>query len=292
MSEKIHQEIPKTLIPEGMHTAERYPKLTLQFMRHSVKEKADKPDNDILLTPEGRQKAAETFDQPMDMRFGHTVGSPRVRTTETAVAAASQDPELTPENLGIGKTRIKEELNYAVDESNEYGRKFNEAYEAGKVISFLVQESDTLAREYKDAVSSTYSEMAGNIASIILKNYEVASRGSRILEQSENPENETNDFSRILATHATIQECFLIKLTEKLKGVDARDELMAVIGDKGFDYNEGFSTEVSVELGEVQVRIKYKKGDFVLNEIVSPEILKQISQEGEELLAEINDEVL
>lgn len=255
------------------------PKVVLHFLRHSIKEKApEKDDKDIKLSPEGRALAAEKFDDPMDMRYAHVVGSPRVRTHEIAVAAATGDSSLRPEDLGVGKVRVDETLDFK-DEGGVYGEAFNKAYTDGRLLPFLLQESDVLARENGDTASSTYSRSAANIASIIHRNYEVASRGAAILEQSENPENTRNDFERVLATHGTIQECFLLKVVEKLKGVQERDILLSLIGDNGFDYVEGFDVTLSKDNGVETIRITYKKGDYTLDENVPIEIIEEI--EGE-----------
>ncbi len=255
------------------------PKVVLHFMRHSIKEKApEKSDEQISLSPEGRKLAAEKFENPLDMRFAHVVGSPRVRTRETAVAVATGNVEI--EDLGIGKVRVNELLDFVVDEVGNYGKRFIEEFIAGRVMSFLVKESDQLAQESGDTTSSTYSRMAANIASIIYRNFEAASRGASILKQSENPQNKANDFERILATHGTIQESFLMKVAEKVKGIEERDALILAVGEGGFGFNEGFDAVLSKENGKEKIRITYKKGEYVFDEVVSPEIIREIMGEG------------
>lgn len=246
-------------------------------MKESAPEKDDK---DVLLNDEGRHLAAEKFEKPLGMRFGHVAGSSRIRTLETAVIAATQDITKEPEDLGIGKAREKKDLDFYVDENGEYGKRYNKAYDGGKMMAFLMRESDDLAKEYGDTTSCTYSRMAANIARIIYQNFQAAKRGAAVLEQSKNQKNELNDFERILATHGTIQESFLLKVVEKLKGIEARDAFFLVIGEKWFDFTEGFDVTLSKENGEEKIRITYKKGAFLFDEIVSVGIIEEIISEG------------
>jgi len=265
----------------GKESSDKKPKVILHFMRHSIKEKApEKNDTEIQLNEAGRKLASTKFDAPVDFRFAHTVGSPRVRTHETATIAATGDPEATPTDLGLGKMRVNPDLDFGLDVQNPYGKKFYDEFMAGKAMPFLVHESDALAKLEGDQVSSTYSRMAANIAKIVYKNYEVALRASSILDKSENPENEQNDFERVLATHGTIQESFLLKVIEKMKGESARDELLEIVGLNGFDFIEGFDVTLAPEGDAIQIRLTYKKDTYILDEIVPPEIVKQIVDEG------------
>ncbi len=258
------------------------PKVVLHFLRHSIKETApEKSDLDIKLSESGRDLAAEKYENPLNMRFAHVAGSTRIRTHETAAVAATQNTEAGVEDLGVGKLRIKEELDFNVDETGEYGKRFNKEYAEGALMTFLVHTSDTFAKENGDTNSSTYSRMAANIARTVYRNFEVASRGASILEQSEHPENEINDFERILVTHATIQESFLLKVVEKIQGIAARDNLLTLIGENGFGYTEGFDVTLSKENGDEQIRIVYKKGDYVFDEVIPLVVIKEIIDEGE-----------
>lgn len=254
-----------------------YPRVTLHFLRHSIKEKSPEEieDKDVHISNEGRDIAAQKFDDEMNLRFGHIVGSPRIRTLETAAVVATMDSEVNPEDLGVGKARINEALDFVADDT-EYGKKFVEAYKNGRTLSFLVHESDALAEETGDINSSTFSRMAANVARIIIKNYDVAVRGAAILDQSVNPANKKNDFERILATHATVQESFLLKLVERVRGIQERETLLSLIGENGFDYVEGFDVVLSKEGSEEKIRIKFQKGDFILDEIVPIEVLKEL----------------
>jgi broad specificity phosphatase PhoE len=259
------------------------PTVTLHFMRHSIKAgaSADMTDQQIPLTDQGRELAAKKLEAPLDMRFSHVAGSSRVRTHETAVIAATQNPAVTPNEFQVGKVRSLAELDFDTNEADVYGRRFADEYRKGRLLPFLIKESDALAKESGDTTSSTYSRMAANIAKLIERTYEAASRGASILEQSHNTDNEKNDFERVFVTHASIQESFLLKLVEKMKGESARDELLSKIGDNGFEYVEGFDTTLSKKNGEIQVRITYKKGDYSFDEVVPQSVLEEIIKEGE-----------
>ena len=255
------------------------PKVVLHFMRHSIKENApEKNDMDILLSEDGRKLASEKLDSPLDLRFAHVEGSSRIRTQETAVIVATQDYGMSTENIGVGKLRNNEALDFNIDESGDYGVRFYKEYKEGRLMSFLINESDLFAQEKGDMNSSTYSRMAANIAGIIYKNFEVASRGASILEKSTNVENKKNDFERIFVTHATIQESFLLKVVEKVKGTAERDTLLSLIGEDGFGYTEGFDVTLSKENGQEKIRVVYKKGDYIFDEIVPVSTIKEIAQ--------------
>lgn len=258
------------------------PKVVLHFLRHSIKEKAPKgtDDKDIRLSDEGRKLAAEKYENPMNMRFSHVEGSMRIRTHETAAIAATRDSQINPKDLGVGKIRTNEALDVDTDEEKEYGKRFFKEYGAGRLMTFLIHESDAFAKGISDTSSSTYSRMAANIAGIIYGNFKTASRGASILERSANSENESHDFERILATHATTQECFLLKVAEKVRGVTARDELLSVIGENGFDVTEGLDVTLLKEDGQEQIRITYKKGNYSFDEIVPASVIEEIIEEG------------
>ncbi len=267
--------------PKQENKLEQMPEVVLHFMRHSTKEKApEKEDKDVLLSAPGRELAAGKFEEPMDMRFAHTMGSPRVRTHETVAVAATKNPEANPEDLGIGKMRITEKLDFILDEKSQYGAKFHEVFNAGTALPWLINESDQLAKETGDTYQSTYSRMAGNIAGLIYKTYLAASRGAKILEQSQNEGNETNNFERILGTHGTLPESFLLKLVDKMHGAEARDKLLKTIGT-GFGVTEGFDVKLSKKDGQEQIRITYKKGEYTFDEIVPATTLEEIIKEGE-----------
>lgn len=257
------------------------PKVILHFLRHSIKEEGTgKDDKDISLSGEGRELAARKYENPLDMRYAHVEASPRMRTQETAATTATKDAKARPEDLGVGKMRIREALDYNLDETEGYGKRLYEKDAEGKLLSFLLHESDAAVRASGDTTSSTYSRMAANIAGIIYRNYQTASRGASMFERSEHSQSEHNDFERILATHGAIQECFLLKAVEKVKGIAAHDALLAVIGEKGFDFTEGFDVTLSKENGMRQIRITYKRGEYVLNEIVPVSVIEEIIEEG------------
>ncbi|MEI8096637.1 MAG: hypothetical protein WCG73_00870 [Candidatus Moraniibacteriota bacterium] len=258
------------------------PKLVLRFLRHSKKERVleEVEDKDIPLSVEGRDLAAIKYETPLDFRYGHVVGSPRIRTQETGAVAATQNSETILEDLGVGKVRVDESLDFFVDDTL-YGKRFHKAYAEGNLMSFIVHESDIIAKETEDVSSSTYSRMAANIARIIYRNFEIASRGASVLAQSENTENKQNDFERIIATHAGIQESFLFKVVEVIKGREEREALLSLIGETGVDFTEGFDVILSKENGEEKIRIVYKKGEYVFDEVVSADSLKRIIEEGE-----------
>jgi broad specificity phosphatase PhoE len=259
---------------------ETFPTLTLHFMRHSIKEKSDAQDAGVHLSEEGRKQAVDRYEQPIDLRFGHVVGSPRLRTKETAFLAATKDQSQEIENAPIGKIREDDRLDFKADENTLLGKAMYEAYNNKKTLSYYVYESDKLAQQHHDVESGTYLRMAGNIAEILLENYETAVRGKAILEQSTNQNNKPNDFERILGSHQGVLESFLLRYCEKVNGVEDRDKLLSIIGEEGFGFNEGFDVVFCKDGSDIAIEISYKKGDFSLREKIIPDILSEMVKEG------------
>ena len=271
--------------------------IDLRFFRHDEKENdKSKSDEEIRLTPAGREHAKAQAEE-VNLAQSVAFGSPRKRTQETAglVMAGAQDEITGKESLedlkekidsevGYGsKINVDQRLNFILDANNEYVKQATEAFKAGELIKFLVEKSDQLAKETGDDRSSTYSSMAASIAQIIKKYMGVAPRWDELVKD-ESKKYESK-LERFFGTHQSIQESFLAKVLELTKGEEARNEFIQVVKNKGFDYAEGFEVEILTKNGSVEpvVHIKYKKGDFEIDEDVSIELINQIAETNSDL---------
>ena len=270
-------------------------KIRLNFFRHDEKENnPQKTDNDIELTLSGR-KHAKAQAQDTNLAQSMAFGSPRRRTQETAgFIMAGQDEDIKGnESFDELKTKIDKNLKYgskiAIDprlvfnmgSGSEYVKDMLVYLKKGEFMKFMVEKSDKLAEELGNESDSTYSGMASSIASIIKKYIDIAPRWNELVLDKTKKYEDTLD--RFFVTHQSVQESFLAKVIELTKGVEERDRFMLAIKNNGFDYAEGFKTEIITKNSEgIIVHISYKKEgenpdeSFEFEENISVEILDEI----------------
>ncbi|MEK7586299.1 MAG: hypothetical protein AAB453_00295 [Patescibacteria group bacterium] len=280
----------------SLETEKYSSKIELKFFRHDEKGKAGEgeTDNEVLLTPAGRQHAksqAELYDISQAVAFG----SPRLRAQETAgfTMAGNLENVTGEETLEELKEKIDKGLGYgtklATDKrldfnsnfATPYGQKALGAFKSGRYLKFLVEESDRVAEETNDEESSTYNRQAGAIASILKKYLSISPRFDKLVKDE--AKDYEKEMYRFFGTHQGVAESFLIKVVEKMKGVGERNKLVSLL-NQGFDYFEGFTVEVLTnnEQAEPVIKINYsKKGaksedDFIFNEIIPKEIVDEI----------------
>lgn len=285
---------------EKLKTLEQKPefssKIALRFFRHDEKEGDPlKNDHDIELSDTGREHA-KTQARETNLSQSVAFGSPRLRTQETAgfVMAGDRDEITGKESfaelkakidseLGHGsKIKVDQRLNFALEADTGYVRKAEEAYKNGELVKFLVEESDELAKNVGDNESSTYSRMASSVASIIKKYFGIAPRWDDLANDESKQYEKT--LERFFGTHQSIQESFLAKVIELTKGIEERDRFVRAIGNKGFNYTEGFEVDITKKntSAEPTIHLTYKKEgstpteNFVFDEEVSGSVLDQI----------------
>lgn len=278
-------------------------KIDLRFFRHGEKESdKTKPDEEMRLTETGKRQAVEkSVDK--DITQAVAFGSPRKRTQETAgLVMTGQLDEITgkegleelreklDKELKVGsKIGVDKRLDLNSDSTSEYGKKAYEAFKnSGKFLKFLVEESDALAESLKDKTAFTYSRQASNVAEFLAKYLAIAPRWDNLAQDENKSYGDT--LKRFFSTHQGIAESFLAKIIEQTKGKEERDAFVTALGNKGFDYAEGFNVEISTVGGKEQrVRISYKKEKdgktlFAYDEIVPKEkieglILRKLKKE-------------
>ncbi len=131
-------------------------------------------------------------------------------------------------------------------------------YGRGEYLKAIIEDSDRVALATGDTSGAAYSNKAAQIAQIIEKYIKIAPRWNKLVQEKTNKY--TENLERYLGTHQGMQESFLAKIIEKTKGLEERNKFLASVGDTGFDYIEGFETDISTKQnGEIVIKIKYSK---------------------------------
>lgn len=285
--------------PEKMESKEQpTSKIVLEIFRHGEKEKQKEGEleYEVRLTPKGREQATEKgkkiHPQP---NIAMALGSPRKRTQETATRAMlAEKEEITPEmsleeiekiislEQKYGKKiTIDPRLNFNIE--GPAGKKIHENFKAGRLLEYMIHESDNDAINLKDKEASTYSRTAGNIAELVKKYVEIAPKFDKIVKQ--NPEKYMqykNQMERYMGSHQSIAESFMAKVLEKTKGLEERDKFVKSLGT-GFKETQGIRVEINNTSQGVKTEIKYKIGDQEETLEVPEEILDEIIKDRDDL---------
>lgn len=248
------------------------------------------------LTPEGRGHATEVGrgknSQPEN---AVAVGSPRVRSTETAIRhmAAGRDEitdDMSLEEMrevigrevnakGRGKRKKKEivdeRLNFITDGTPEYHEEFMGEYKKGEGLVYTVEKSDEAMERFEDELSTSYSRAAGNFAEIVKKYMDILPRWSEIVEK--NPEKYKKfhyEMQRFLGSHGTVAEGLLLKVIEKKEG--GKPAVLDFIKENGlengFHFSEGYGVNLELHGSKPIVRFRYKDKEWE----VSPDLIADI----------------
>ncbi len=228
--------------------------VTLYFIRHGEKQKAEKPDELLELTEKGRLQAVKLGKQIRpNPNVAIAFGSPRKRTQETAACvmlARDIDPNASLKDI---EEKIAEQVKVGkkifVDKRLDFNLgKFEAAsikaiIDEGRLIPYWVEESDELALNKNDVEATTYTRQAGNIAEIIKKYVKVAKQFHKIIAEPEKRDKYGNKLERYLGTHLGIVESFVAKIIEKTRG---RQEAVKFAGTipKGFGETKGMRVNI------------------------------------------------
>ena len=283
--------------------SEKASEVTLHLFRHAEQLKDPNKTNQAFeLTEAGRKQAMEKSGATggeRNLKQTMAFGSPRKRAQQTAgfaMAGGFIDSITGTESLEELKGKIDKDikvgskigvdprLDFHLDKNTPFGR---EAYEAVFVkynyVQFLVNRSDELAVETNDPKASTYSRHARDVAQIVKKYAGVGNQWTTLVEggKYQDPKLE-----RFLGTHGGDAESFLLKVIERVKGVEERNRLLDLMPHQ-FDYTEGFDVTLTNQGSEQKLHILFKKEDknspeksFVFDEDVPLEIVDDIIEEG------------
>lgn len=305
----MKEQLEKTLESKEKPTS----RIVLEFFRHGKREKTkhelgETSEEDVneqinlSLKPEGRKQATEKgkkiHPQP---EVALSVGSPRKRAKETAVRVmlAEKDkitPEMSFEEIEkvispeqkYGKRIIADpRLDFNVE--GPVGEKANKAYYAGRTMQYLIYESDQDAIKLKDKESTTYSRAAGNVAELIKRYADIAPNFDKVVKN--NPKKYAqynNQMERYFGSHQSVIEPLLVKVLEKIKGIEYRDKFIESLG-AGFKDAEGFRVEINNTPQGPEIEIKYKMGDKDGSEKLPYKTLEEIIEDKDELNKKIKE---
>jgi len=287
------------------------PSIRLEFFRHGKTEPQTegKQEHQRRLTDEGRIMATESGkNRNSNPEIGLIYGSPRERSQETAYRQLfSNNSEITEDKsledieeliknkLPVGQKKIIDErLNYNWSGSQKFNEISTEHLNAKNALKFLVEESDNLALESGDKISTSYSRCAGNTAEIIQKYLKILPNWERIAQaDSQKIEGEKKDYAknnnelqRFLGSHGATVENFLLKLIDKTEGRKATLEFIKNLPDQNnFQFNDGYSVRLFLESNQPKIEIKYH--DKIWN--IAPEMLNEFIGDKDKLDKKIAD---
>ncbi|MGB5019132.1 MAG: hypothetical protein WBO66_05400, partial [Candidatus Moraniibacteriota bacterium] len=229
---------------------------------------------DLRLTPEGRNQMTERgkdFDPQVEVSVG--MGSPYVRTQETAYRSMLANEDIAPEDsLEDIERKLAEQMSYgkkmieddrlAFHADGPTGEDGAKAYYEKRYMPWVIDESDQSAIKNGDTGSSTFTRMTGNLAEIISRYATVSDNFQRIVTHDSEKKYEAtgNQLERYIGTHLGISECFVAKVLEKLKGAEAKDEFVKSVGS-GFLEGEGIHIEIINTGSEQNISMTYTVKD-------------------------------
>lgn len=271
-------------------------RITFDLARHSLKNKTEREE----LSSDGMTDAAKVgeegrFSDEIESRVEkdeelEIYGSGRERTIQSSLLRMlgdkfkeadfkNTDPQELVEwftNSGEIKVTQTELLDFKSGEG-DYHDELYEAFGKGKLLSWLIDESDRRAIETDqdpDKVD-TFSTQAGNVAAFL---WAVGSSKAEDLSQSDK---EKEDF--VFATsHQSILESFIYKAIKMNNGLEKADQFVKDLDGRGFRENQGLEVEFiasKYELDSWVLVVSYNGEEFTL----WPDELGQIMQEGEDI---------
>jgi hypothetical protein len=302
---------------ENQEAKEILAEIILHIRRHDEKGPKPEPTEEELaagvdtepLTPlsnTGKQNAAALGREDVDLRRAQVIGSPRIRSRHTAafhmvggrdeVSGEEEHDELEAliQELGDNQSRFRvdERLDFHDDKSAPLGKALDDAYYAKTYLTTIVNDSDRIARESGGEYESTFTAKAAQVAEMIQKYYEAASRLPAVSEAVQSAqaakygadiEQSTAPFERFMGTHQGLGESFLLRAVEKVEGVEKRDELLAAIGKEGFGFSEGFDIRIIQTADGTEAKLTYTNTrDGQKTEItLSKETLKELQNDAD-----------
>ncbi len=281
------------------------PTIRLEIFRHDQPAPAapGEKDEQRRLTPQGREHAQQVGKEKKPLvSMGLAYASPRDRAQETAYRQLLANESFTGAEASLddlkaavekalpfgNKLIVSENLNYQVSHNPEFAKAWGVAYNEGRLLAFLLEQSDAVARENNDLADYSYSRSAANVAEIVKKYVGIEPVWQRVYGQNEQKYQANTEMQRFLGTHQSIGETFLLKVIEKTQGRDAALKFIEQLPNKnGFDVSEGFSVNIAPSADEVKVTITYGSTSWDLTR----EVLDEIVQDREQLDKEINDQL-
>ena len=269
--------------------------IILEFMRHGRKEKVEgKDDYDIRLIPEARVDAKNKGQRlGVQAEVSVAYGSPRKRAQEAATRvmlgnelditddmSLEEIEEEVADYMKLGKNSSKKIVAEELLDFTDNTKDGLEAYLAGRTMVYMIRESDNLALERNDKELTSYTRAAGNIAEIVAKWVGVGKNFNKIVEKKPEKYAEfKNQLERYFGSHQGVLESFLLKVVEKIGGVEARDEVLALM-PAGFKELQGFRIDIENQGKGMQViHLSAEVGDKKINLELTQELLEEMIEE-------------
>ncbi len=265
-------------------------KVSLEIFRHSKKENdPNRPNSELLLTPEGRELAHEKgLKMNPDIKVAVAGASPMDRTAETAmlIMSANEDDIKVEDSLAEMDAKIAEEIKFGKKIYRDERLAFNldgpieaegmAAFKAGRYMDWLANESDMLAIKKGDTVSTTYLRQAGNIAEIVDKYSKVGNNFNRLAtNKKKDGEEFPNHLERYLATHQSVAEPFLAEVIKEQMGAQARAEFISDLKN-GWAETEGLHIKIINKGTEQAINLSYSDKGEQKEIVVSKETIAKI----------------
>lgn len=248
----------------------------LEIFRHSKKENdPNRPNSELLLTPEGRELAHEKgLKMNPDINVAIAGASPMDRTAETAmlIMGANEDKIGVDDSLEEMDKKISEEIKVGKKIYRDERLAFNldgpiqaegmAAFKAGEYMKWLANESDKQAILKGDTVSTTYLRQAGNVAELVDKHSKIGNNFNRLAtDKKKNDEEFPNYLERYLATHQSVAEPFLAEVLKEQNGAAARDAFISDLKN-GWAETEGLHIRIVNKGAEQTIKLSYQdKGE-------------------------------
>lgn len=279
---------------ESQEQNEKYSsKIKLHVFRHGEKEDADKPDEKIHLTEQGRKDTVANSDADS---VGQSVayGSPRERSQQTAgLEMTGGREEVTGEesfeelmeklnnDIEIGsKVGIDDRLNFSADKGTGFAKWVKWEYENDNLLRSFIKSSEFAAHILREGGVHTYSRYAENVAKLLDRYVHASDRWGELVQDNE--KDYDKELERFLGTHALVGESFLAKVIERTAGVEERDKFIDAVGSQGFGFNEGYDIKIVNRDGEKQIRISYESeseegNGYEFDKAISPDVIANIA---------------
>lgn len=186
----------------------------------------EKPEQQHPLSEAGYEEMKK-IGREINVIESQTIGfyTDNLRSLTSVVAVMNPSLDRPNPDEYLRKKRVKplEALQYKVVNDRVFREKLDAAVQKNKVLHFLVNESDKIAGENIDSLS-TYSSISREIGATIKRYISVERNWKKLTERS--PQYAKKDLYRLFCGREFIYGCFRAKLTEQMFGEEMRDRFV------------------------------------------------------------------
>ncbi len=195
------------------------------------------------------------------------------RAAQTAMLAMLADePEIETDDsleimeekirkyLPVGKKIYRDERLSFTNSEGPAGQATIKAFKSGKLLNWLVKDSDQAVIENKDLETISYLRQAGNIAELIARYQSVGNNFNHLSANPDKQKEHGHKLERYLATHQGVLESFIAKVLEIQEGLTARDKFSEQLGN-GWKETKGARIEIINDSQGQRIFINYQDGE-------------------------------